>query len=135
MTWLRQHIWTVIILGAIVLSFAVSNHESTRRDSAQRAQLVTGCIRSSERSVLDAAYKQTTSDVRRAAGTKPDIQAANMYQRFALGGLKLVPLPESSIQKARAGSVDIPDALKASIQVGHDVVGDEIYELTPSAHG
>lgn len=131
--WVRANAIFVIFLVAVVASFVVSNQESARRDSVQRAQLVSGCSRTGEARILNAAYKQKTSDVRRAAGTPPDIKAADAYELFALGEANLVPLPAKVEAALRERKFDLSKALIDSIELGRDAAGKQIYQLTPKA--
>lgn len=125
-----------VVLGAVVLSFFVSNNESARRDAAQRSQLITGCTRSSERSVLDAAYKQETSDVRRSTSKHEgdaDWKAANEYQKFALGGLRLIPMPAEIAERMKAGTLRPSEALLKAVVEGTNESGDKVYRLSEAA--
>lgn len=125
-----------LVLGAVVASFLVSNHDSKARDRDQAAQLVRGCDRSSEKSILDAAYKQTTSDVRRSTSKHKgdaDWKAANKYERFALGSIALVPLPPDVVKAMADGRLDPSKALIRAVVVRKDSAGKPIYRVSEQA--
>lgn len=130
---LRNNWVAIVFIFAVVASFVVGQQESKQRDEAQRTQLVAGCSRTSERSVLDAAYKQKTSDVRRAAGTPKDIVAADEYQKFSLGGVDLIPLPAEVREAMASGELHPQDALIRAVVESTNAAGDPIYRLTPEA--
>lgn len=118
MTWIRENWLGAVVLVAIVLSFFVSRDESIRRDHDQRDQLVAGCIRSSERTALTAAFQYDAADTRKKSG---DTLVADRYTAEADGSVRLIPVAD---EDDRAFIAEIQFKTKA---------GKLVAELTPTA--
>lgn len=130
----RKNWVAIVFLVAVVGSYFGGRQDSINRDRAQSKQLITGCERSTERGVLLAAYQQTTSDVRRAAGTPKDIVAADRYQMFALGNIEQLQLPRGLIIKVHTDTnLSTGQALIQSVVPGVNEAGEDIYRLRPAA--
>lgn len=130
MHWLEKNWVLIVFVVAVFASFVVSNKESHDRDRRQASQLVLGCQRTSERSVLLAAYQQKTADVRRAAGTQKDIAAATQYEMFSRGSLNLVPLPSGLLKRYR--EVSNSEALHLAVYKTISQTGEPMYRVRAS---
>jgi hypothetical protein len=90
LSWLTRN-WTVlVVLIAVVLSFIISDSESSRRDRQQANQLVQNCLRASQRTALNAAFAQSAAATRRAHGNE---RVADEYDAEARGMIVTIPAP------------------------------------------
>lgn len=92
MAWIRSNLIFLIFVGAVIVSFVVANKESSQRDRDQAAQLVAGCIRTSERASLNAAFQFDAAEARSKSG---DEGVADKYSAQAEAMISTIPAPRN----------------------------------------
>lgn len=116
MQWIRHNLMAVILVGAIIVSFAVTRSESHHREDRLKQSDIASCVRENTRSALQAAYQLQTAAVRRKTG---DVPAAESYEAFARGTEAFLAAPRGLGDRERMVAVE---------KVG------AIYRLTPEAY-
>jgi hypothetical protein len=92
--WLAQNIVLVVFLIAVVGSFVISNKESASRDNEQRAQLITGCSRTSARTAFNAIGQFALAERVGRRNNPGDQKSSELYAAVGNGLLESIPLPD-----------------------------------------
>ena len=85
MNWIRSNLLAIVVLVAIIASFAIGLHEANVAERTARIDNAASCVRANARTALTAAYQRTTADARRVAGTLADTLIADDYAAYAHG--------------------------------------------------
>lgn len=90
MHWIRNHAVTLLVLGAIVLSFAVGKIEADQNAQQTRLDNVASCARANDNAALISALVRisvSTSRAQERAQHNPEVERLiERYASFAAGG-------------------------------------------------
>lgn len=117
--YLREHVLAVLLLSAILLSFAFTLHGARQETSLVRTKAIDICTQTGIAQALIVAFKQEVAD---DAGE----DAAEKFDALARSGLRQIPLPADKqhrreslavVQKEGTGFDLLPEA-KGLIRAG-----------------
>jgi hypothetical protein len=100
--WLNRNGMFTMFLIAVVVTFVINDRESSHRDHVQHDQLVSTCLRASQRTALQAAFQLDASKVRRATG---DSVVAERYAAEADRLIETIPGPEGLVEKYKLAEI------------------------------
>jgi len=104
MEWLRQHIWTLIILGALVLSFFIQSGQTNDAFEKDKADNVQSCMRENSRSALAIAWEHqilaaSTNNQRLARPFEQIVRGTEAY--LAIARYVHDPTPATEVRTVR----------------------------------